>query len=177
MDLSKSTPETTREIVREAEIYLQGQLTLATSADQRASVMASVFTAAGAAIVAGLITLFSSKTATDFGPVFAGGVVAATLFLAGAGLCVWATLPVAFDLPGNQPEAWEEDVKAGKPLDDSLAEQAEHYQGKIEDNRKALKRNAGRFRWGAIFGIAAPFIGFLIWLFATFYASGLLHVV
>ncbi len=171
MDLSKSNPETTREIVREAEIYLQGQLTLATSADQRASIMASVFAAAGAAIVAGLITLVSSDMAADFMPVFIGGAVAAVLFLAGAGLCVWATLPVGFDLPGSQPGDWEKDVKAGTSLDDSLAEQAKHYQGKIEDNREALRQNAGRFQLGAISGITAPFVGFLVWLFATFYPS------
>ncbi|MCH7693245.1 MAG: hypothetical protein IID50_07360 [Proteobacteria bacterium] len=170
-DWSKANPDTIREIVREGETYLQDQLTLAISADQRASVMASVFAAAGAAIVAGLITLVSSDRVNDFIPVFIGGAVAATLFLAGSGLCVWATLPVKFDLPGSQPKEWVEDVKAGKPLDDSLAEQAGHYQGKIEDNRKVLRQNAGRFQLGAISGIAAPFVGFLVWLFVTFYAS------
>mgnify|MGYP000051836444 CR=1 FL=1 len=169
-DWSKTSGETIKEIVRESEIYLQGQLTLAISADQRASVMASVFAAAGAVIVAGLITLVASDT-TDFAPVFIGGAFSAMLFLVGAGMCVWATLPVGFDLPGGQPEDWKKDVETGTSLDGSLAEQAEHYQGKIEDNRKALQKNAGRFQFGAISGIAAPFIGFLVWLFATFFYS------
>lgn len=168
IDWSKSDPETVREIVREGEAYLHGQLTLATSADQRASVMAGIFTAAGAAIVAGLITLASSKGASSFVPIFAGGIVAAILFLVGAGLCIYAALPVGFNLPGSQPLSWQEDVEKGRKLFRSLREQAENYQDKIVKNRKVLKANAKRFKWGAISGIAAPFLGFLVWLATSF---------
>lgn len=169
MDWSKASDETVKEIVREGEAYIAAQLSLATSADQRASVMASIFTAAGAAIVAGLITLYTEGP-DDSDPIFAGGVAAAALFLIGASLCVWAALPVGFDLPGAQPKSWLNDVETGKQLKESLQQQAENYQDKINDNRKVLGANASRYKWGAIAGIAAPLAGFVVWLITSFCA-------
>jgi len=120
LDFSKSSPETTKEVVRESELYLQGQLSLATSADQRAASLAGIYAAAGAAVVAGIVTLVTSGSPGDWLPVVVAGAVSATLFLAGAALCVWATLPVGFDLPGSQPQSWQSDVTHAVSLDDSL---------------------------------------------------------
>jgi hypothetical protein len=157
------------EIVREAEAYLAAQVTLATSADQRASVMASVFAASGTAIAAGLIAFVGDADRVAAGlPVIVGGVVSALLFLLGSGLCVWATLPVEFDLPGSQPENWKKDIERGIPLNEALAEQAQNYQGKISDNSAILRSNAKKFSWGARLGIAAPVLGLLIWAFISF---------
>lgn len=164
MDWSRTNIDTVKEILREGETYLQAQVSLATSADQRASVMASVFAAAGAAIVAGLITLAPSDQAHANLPIFIGGGLAALLFLAGAALCVSAALPVSFDLPGSQPESWYADAARDRDLRESLAEQAENYQDKIRDNGAVLRRNARRFMWGARAGIAAPFVGVVLWL-------------
>jgi len=161
IDWSAANPETVKEIVREAEAYLGAQVTLATSADQRAAVMASVFTAAGAAIIAGLITVGHADANIA---IYLGGGIAATLFLFGAILCVWATMPVGFSLPGSQPASWEEDIKANTNLNISLGQQAGNYQTKIADNHSTLGRNARKFKSGAIAGIAAPVMGFVVWL-------------
>lgn len=46
MDWSKAKPGVLERIVQEGEQFLGGQLELATSADQRAAVLAGMFTAA-----------------------------------------------------------------------------------------------------------------------------------
>ena len=48
MDWSKVDDDLLKLIVQRAETYLNAQLTLATSADQRAATMASIFAAGGA---------------------------------------------------------------------------------------------------------------------------------
>lgn len=167
IDWSKSSDDTVREIVREAEAFIAAQVQLATAADQRASVMASVFAAAGAALVAGLIALVGAEHADGKVAIYIGGGLAAGLFLVGAALCVSATLPTGFDLPGGEPNNWRRDVESGRPVIESLREQAENYQGKIDDNGGVLRANAKRFKWGALLGLAAPFVGFVVWFLAS----------
>ncbi len=74
-----------------------------------------------------------------------------------------ATMPVEFDLPGSQPDSWEEEIRTNVNLDDALLDQVKNYQGKIKDNREMLKTNARKFQWGAVAGVAAPVVGFAIW--------------
>ena len=165
---SRADSDTIKEIVREAEAYIDGQVTLATSADQRASVMASVFAAAGTAIAAALMTVAAQQHDVSYAPILAGGGFAAALFIIGAAFCVAATMPVDFSLPGSQPKNWKRDLENGTPLVQSLAEQAANFQCKIDDNSKVLKRNARLFMMGAISGILAPFMGLVIWILISF---------
>jgi hypothetical protein len=78
MDFSKIDDIFSREIVRGGEAYLDGQLKIATSADQRASSLAGVFIAATTAMVAASVALvnpawnFSGRV-----PLMIGAVVAA----------------------------------------------------------------------------------------------------
>jgi hypothetical protein len=58
-------------------------------------------------------------------------------------------------------------VVAGKKLHECLGERATHIQEQIVDNLAVIEANARRFKWGARFGIAAPFVGFAVWLLAT----------
>lgn len=167
-DYTKAKPDVLREIIREAEAYIDGQLSLATSADQRASVMASVFAAAGTVIAAALMTVAAGTADAQFVPIFTGGGVAAVLFVLGASFCVKATLPVGFALPGSQPESWLRDIKNRSPLAKSLAEQAANFQDKIEGNRKVLVSNARWFKTGAWAGISAPIAGFAGWVAMLF---------
>jgi hypothetical protein len=167
MSWGKADLSTITEIVRAAESYLAAQLDLATSADQRAATMASAFTLAGAATVAGLITLASTS---DGGlalrlPIYVGGSIAAVMFLIGACCCVTATIPVKFWLSGNEPDNWRDDVLEGEELKKMLADQANNYQAHIGENAGVLSANARRFKWGALIGVAAPFVGFAAWLF------------
>lgn len=164
-DYSKAKPELLTEVIREGEAYLQAQVQLATSADQRASVMASVFAAAGTVIAAALIaaTTGGGET-TQLIPIFVGGGITAALFIVGASCCVAATLPVGFLLPGSQPKNWLRDITGEASLHDALSEQAANFQDKIDKNRKVLVRNASWFKWGARAGIVAPLVGFIAWL-------------
>lgn len=160
-------PDLIRQVVQEGETYLQGQLTLATSADQRAAVLGGIFAASGTALMVALIAAISVGNLSV--SLLAGGVVSTGLFIAAAGQCLRTVLPVGFDLPGNEPQSWYRDVESGTDIGDALAEEAENYQEKILDNRKVLKTNAARFRIGAYMGIVAPLAGAVVWLFVAYY--------
>lgn len=159
-------PDLVKQIVQEGETYLQGQLTLATSADQRAAVLGGIFAASGTALIAALLATVSAGNVSA--PLLAGGAVSAIMFVAAAGQCLRTVLPVGFYLPGNEPKNWYSDVENGVDIDDALAAEAENYQEKIVDNRDVLKRNGARFRIGAYVGITAPLMGAVIWLFMTY---------
>ena len=167
IDWMKAKPEIVERVVREGEIYLDGQLKLATSADQRAAVLASVFTAAASAVLAGLsaLAVSSSRSApTHHYPIFIGGGGMAACFFFGAAFCISAIFPVNFWLPGSEPESWRCDVLAERGLQDALRDEAKHIQSKISDNRGVVEKNARRFKWGAILGISAPAAGLLLWI-------------
>jgi hypothetical protein len=170
MDFSKITPDFRKEIVREGTVYLDGQLKIATAADARASGLAGMFTAAATALTAGVvIAIFNSPGAALPArlPMMLGGASAALCFLAAAVLCITAIRPVSFWLPGLAPENWSSDVAGGRTLDDCLGERAQHIQEQIVDNLKTIESNAKLFKWGARLGIAAPFVGVVIWLLAS----------
>jgi hypothetical protein len=160
MDFAKIDDEFAKEIIRSAEFQLGGQISVATSADQRASVMASVFAAAGAVLIVGMAAIAKDYPSS----VLLGGFVAGLLVLLAAGLCVKATMPVPFWLGGAEPHDWDEDCIKGRKLKDCLAEQADHLQQRITHNANIIRANAKWFYWGASIGVAAPFIGLVIWL-------------
>jgi hypothetical protein len=72
-------------------------------------------------------------------------------------------MPVSFYVPGCEPENWKTDVIAGKKLHDCLGERADHIQEAIAANLRVIEANATKFRWGALFGILAPFVGVAAW--------------
>jgi hypothetical protein len=160
MDWTKAHPDMARHVLTVGDAYLEAQLGLATSADQRASVMASIYAAAAAVIIGGLITIADTVTGALLWP--AG--VTAVMFLVASTLCVWATLPADFYLPGNEPTSYKTEIEAGIDVNTALRDEVEHTQSKIDDNAKLLKKNARLFRAGAFLGIAAPVVGLLVWL-------------
>jgi hypothetical protein len=170
MDFSNIKSDFRKEIVRGGESYLDGQVKIAASADSRASSLAGMYTAAATALTAGVvIAIFNAagdKLAVRL-PLLFGGGGAALCFLIGAMLCIRAIQPVGFFLPGCEPANWQEDIEACKELDDCLGERAKHIQGHIDVNFKVIESNAEKFKWGARFGIAAPFVGVVAWLIAT----------
>jgi hypothetical protein len=170
VDFSKIKTDFRKEIVREGTVYLDGQLRVATSADSRASGLAGIFTAAATALTAGIvITIFNAggQPLNAKLPLMLGGGASAILFLAAAVLCIVAIQPVSFWLPGLAPENWDTDVSSGRELDDCLGERAAHIQQQIGENLVTIARNATRFRWGSRLGIAAPFVGVVVWLLAS----------
>lgn len=145
-----------KEMLRQGELRVAAQVQLATSADQRATVLAGIYVAAATGIIGALATQPNILTNK---PLFVGAVVAAILFLAGSIFSIWATIPVGFWAPGNDPEQWYADIDKSVSVARALGEQSEHYNDMISDNRNIIKRNATRFRMGAICGIAAPIAG------------------
>lgn len=164
-------PDALKEIAREAETYLRGQLMLATSADQRASVLAGIYTAAGTAIIAGMMVAHVSVAFV------AGGLVAAAMFLIGAALCIKTALPADFYLAGNEPDSWEDDVDEKKPISESYIDVVKNSQECIASNRATLERNAKLFTRGARFGVYAPIggivMGLIVWFFMTAHFPGI----
>jgi hypothetical protein len=174
MDFSKIAADFRKEIVRGGESYLDGQVKIAASADSRASSLAGMYTAAATALTAGVvIAIFNAAgdKLTMRYPLILGGVAAALCFLIGAMLCIRAIQPAGFFLPGCEPANWQEDIDGGKALDDCLGERAKHIQTEIEANFQVIEGNAKLFKWGARFGIAAPFLGFFVWAIAVYYAK------
>jgi hypothetical protein len=170
MDFSKIDDSFSKEIVRGGEAYLEGQLRIATSADQRASSLSGIFTAAATALLAATVAL--ANPAWNFAgrpALLAGAVAAASMFLIGAFQCLRAVMPVSFWIPGCEPENWESDCAAGKQLKDCLGERAKNIQEQIDANSKVMKDNATNFLWGASFGFAAPVLGAVIWVLISAY--------
>jgi hypothetical protein len=171
MDFSKIDRPFRDEIIKGGEAYLDGLLKIATSADSRASGLAGIFTAAATALTAGVVIAIANAPGADILarlPVLAGGGTAAACFLIAAIFCVRSLQPTSFWLPGCEPTNWEEDVAAGRKLDDCLEERAKHIQDHIDQNAHVIEKNAKLFKWGTRFGIAAPFVGFVAWL--TFFS-------
>src|SRR5437879_5752004 len=125
MDFSKIDDTFSREIIREGEAYLDGQLRIATSADQRASSLAGMFTAAATALLAATVALANpALNVSGRVPLSFGAGAAALMFLAGAILCLSVVMPISFYLPGCEPGNWQSDVAAGKKLHDCSGERA-----------------------------------------------------
>jgi hypothetical protein len=165
MDFTKIDETFSREIVRGGETYLDGMLRVATSADQRASGLAGMFTAAATALIAAVVVLANPTWNVTWKlPLMLGGGAAALMFLTGAVTCLRTIMPVKFWLPGCEPHNWDSDVVVGKKLHDCLGERATHIQEQIADNLVVIETNARRFKRGARFGIAAPCVGFVVWL-------------
>lgn len=171
IDWTKNTEDAAREVVREAEAFLTAQVALAVSADQRASSMASIFTAAGAGLIVGLMTLASSDhaAATSSLGIYVGGGIASILFLVAAIFSMSAALPVDFEVPGNVAASWKDDIESGRPLREALGELAETYDEKIASNNTVLADNARRFKRGAQLAISAPALGALAWVLVLLY--------
>jgi hypothetical protein len=153
------------EVLRDSEIYLSGTVTIATSADQRAAVVAGTFATAGAAIVAGIIGFAAAASADNFyaPAVYAGGLSAALLFISGSIFCIRAAMPVGFHLPGTKPSGWEDDVTSGHSLLECQHDLLAIRENAIKENLEVIETNAGRYTIGAYLGIAAPVVGAIIW--------------
>jgi hypothetical protein len=169
IDWSAAKDGVVEEALRTSETYLLGTVTIAASADQRAAVVAGTFATAGAAIVAGLMGFSAAVTADNhFAPaIYLGGLLAASLFLIGALLCIQAAMPVGFNLPGTQPSGWKEDVIGGKTLKDCQHDLLNFREVLIRENLDTIKNNARLFTYGSYCGVAAPFVGAAAWVIAV----------
>jgi hypothetical protein len=150
--------ELVKEACRHGEAMLAAQVDLATSADQRAAVLAGIYAAVATGIIAGMAT---HGTFDHEHPLAIGAVVAIVAYLGGAALCIITALPASFWVPGNDPAEWYGDIEKGTPLEVAVGEQAAYFSKHIRENNDFLDRNAKLFFIGAVLGVAAPLLGFL----------------
>jgi hypothetical protein len=144
-----------REAVTDGDSKLKAQLQIATSADQRASVLSGIYIAAATGIIGAVVT----RTGPTAIPLISGALIAAGAFMAGALLCIFTLLPKYFWTAGNSPAQWYKDISNKTPLKEALGEQAEHLADKLSENNAAIEANAKRFLLGALIGAFAPIIG------------------
>jgi hypothetical protein len=169
VDWSAVSVESAAAILRQGELYLDGQCRLAIAADQRAMAASSFFSGFAAIVLAATFGYWSQVRGIDL---LVAGLVTAALLLAGAVSCVRAAWPVEFAVPGNEPKKWW--GVRGEPLNFLLGGQTEHCQFFIEHNHRVLVRNSWWLKAGLVWGVSAPFVGALTWcgmqIMGLFYA-------
>lgn len=166
MPESEKNHEIIQEIIRQAELFQQAQLTTALAADQRATGFASLIAAGATVLVAGgAATILAADGYDALGWValaMAGGL------LVSMSLAIWAARPVQIYLPGASPEVWIGDISASKTQQQSLTEMAGNYRDEIRYNQELLAAN-GRviaraywIAWGTLVSGAIAAIGLLV---------------
>lgn len=149
---TNASDEKLKLILRQAEERLAAQLQVALAADQRAMTFASILLAAAAVLIAwdGTDTLWWPK------------LILIAAFTVAGGFSLWAASPIGWELVGNTPEAWVEDIAEGNAGDDAKhsanAAMAAHYAKMIGDNEMSLTGNANWFRTAK----AISFVGVLL---------------
>ncbi len=147
--------ELVKEASRHGESMLAAQVGLATSADQRAAVLAGIFTAVATGIIGAIAT---QSTLSDHRALMVGACVAVTAYLIGAGLCVITALPIPFWTPGNDPAEWYGDIEKNRALVECVGEQTAFFSKHIGENNVVLNRNGKLFFAGAVIGVSAPLL-------------------
>lgn len=151
--------ELIQEASRHAEARLAAQLQIATSADQRAAVLGGIYVAAATGIIGALAAGAAGNISLAL---TIGACVAAAAFLLGAYLCIFAMLPISFDIAGNMPSNWYDDIDANRSMQETVGEQLDCFDEAIRDNDVRVGKNARLFKWGALLGISAPIVGILV---------------
>lgn len=136
--------ETLKEILREAESFLEDQFKAALAADSRAMTFAGFLAGMMSAIIAVTSLMVAAKVGVwphiiPLGLLFI--FLAAALFAA-----VHVTRPVRFYYRGNNPKFWASDIENKKPLSDALAGQVSLYAYGISNNAELLETNQ-RYMW------------------------------
>ena len=130
---------TIREVVREAEFFLEAQLKAGLAADQRAMSLAGTSAAVTAVLIGGTISLLAAKVAV-WPHVLA--ILPLVICLMNAIRHAFnAAKPVDFYYAGNNPRFWVADVQKKRSLISSLAGQASLYAKGILLNGKVLDEN------------------------------------
>lgn len=144
-ELTKADSCTLHEIIRLAESHLNAQLTTALAADQRAMSFASVVAAGAVVVASGAIAVLESETQLHHVS-WVGFLVTAGL-LTSMYLAISSARPSRFWFTGSSPSDWINDIQQGKPLHQSLAEQADHYAGMIDEIDEIMRVNGKRMIW------------------------------
>ncbi|AZO04338.1 hypothetical protein [Mesorhizobium sp. M2A.F.Ca.ET.043.02.1.1] len=164
--LSAADSVTLTEILRQAELHLQAQLSAAIAADQRAYTFAGLNVATSVLLMGGSYSLATQQHDPNL---FIGAVaffVAVGLFVA-AWVAVMSARSVDFEFAGSQPGVWSQDLADRKPLQVSLAEQCQNYDDAIAANRATMANNSWMFNAAvnvALGSVGLGAISYLYWV-------------
>ena len=137
--LTGATREQLTEIIREGELYLGTQATMAVAADVRALAFAGFLAAAIVALIGGAVALGETSPAlTVIASFCVAGLLSSFLF------AVFAARPISFEYAGNSPSGWYEDIINGITFENSLIMQAINYAAMIDTNAAAMLKNSQR---------------------------------
>jgi hypothetical protein len=135
--LKRADRETLDEILREAESRLAAQLTSALAADGRAMNFLGFVAAIAVATIGASLAIIGSNVSLALIGLFVGLGMTVAAFSA-----FNAAKPIDFQMVGNYPSEWCDDVLAGATLKDSLAAQAAFYDEMLKANALAMATNA-----------------------------------
>jgi hypothetical protein len=137
--LADADEATLREIVREAESYLDAQLKSGLEADKRAMTLAAILAAVISFMVGGTASMIAAEV--PIWPQISGVFILVGFLIAALFAAIHAARPTPFGYVGNDPKFWVADVANKKPLKVSLAEQASFYSRDISANADCLDEN------------------------------------
>ena len=152
------------EIIRQAEIRLDAQLTAAIAADQRAMTFAGLLFA-GAAAVAAIAFGNTTLLKQDWPWVLAIGFA-----IAGA-MATASARPSAWEYVGNVPSAWLGDIGLGKRLHESRAETAEFYDEMLATNETVIRKSGRLMQYSMLVAILAIIGGLMLLAASISYRS------
>lgn len=139
-----------------AELRLEAQLKLGLAADQRAMMMTSVLAVVDAALI-GLL-------ANSDGPLGENVSILALVigFALAAASFAWSASPIGWEIAGNEPSAWLQDIVDNDTLHNGKAAMVDFYDDMILANDNSLKCNSNYFHLGVtIMFLALLVAGFL----------------
>ncbi|WP_185982831.1 hypothetical protein [Aureimonas mangrovi] len=145
--LRKADADTLREMLREAELHLASQQTVALAADQRAMTLVGFMSAAIVVLIGASASFIVGQEQHRLLGVIclwvAAGLMTSVL------LALRTAAPSAFDFAGSSPSDWASDVAQGVSLEHALADQCANHAEAIADNHDRMKINGARL-WSAL---------------------------
>ena len=137
--LDNADEDCLEEIVRLAESRLSAQLSTALACDQRAMTFLGFVTAVAVVLVGTSVTTSNDILATIAG-------LAGLGFALSGYFAFRAARPVPFDLVGNDPSCFIDELQAGEKRKKYLSEQAQFYDDMLRDNRTLMAENSFSLR-------------------------------
>jgi hypothetical protein len=145
--LAKADEPTLKEIVREAESFLEAQLKAGLAADARAMTLAGFVAAILSISVAGTGLMVAARI--PIWPHAIATIVLAIFLCLALASTVYAARPTHWSYTGNNPKFWISDIEKGRSLNQALVGQASLYARGITKNKEILDENQ-RYSWLAI---------------------------
>jgi hypothetical protein len=137
--LSAADEPMIREIIREAESFLEAQLKVGLASDQRAMTFAGILAAITSVLVGGTASMVAAKIA--IWPHILAVVGLGMGLFPGLIFALMAARATEFYYSGNNPRLWKTDVEKKQSLIRSLSGQAALYAKGIAENIRILDDN------------------------------------